>query len=156
LVNQKREEAVELISKLVSLLTEEEKQAVLSRTASDSIPVSVFRSSLSGLEALTVFLKDNRNKSISDIAQLINRKPSTLYTTYNNAKTKLKQELDTSDISITLPVSIFSDRKFSILESIVAYLKDNKGITLSRIAALLGKNQSTIKTTYRRYQEKRT
>jgi hypothetical protein len=152
---QKRGEAIEIISKLVELLSDKEKQALLSKAEKrKGFPISIFRTILSGLEAITVYLKDVERKSINEIAKILNRKPSTLYTTYHNAKKKLKQPIDCSDTSITIPLDIFSDRKFSILESLVSFLKEKEQLPLAKIAGVLKKNYSTIKTVYKRYQEK--
>ncbi len=147
---------LELLSKVVDMLSEDEKQALQSKLSKDarSIPLSAFRCGLSGLEAVTVFLKDNRVWSINKISDTLNRRPSTLYATYTKAKQKLQGALDNADFSHAIPVDIFADRKFSVLELIVSYLKDKQQLALPRIATLLGKNYSTVKTAYRRYREK--
>lgn len=152
---KKRAELVETISKLVDLLSEEEKKQVFSQAFSKEgfLPISIFRSDLSGLEAITTYLKDHQQKSLKEIAELLNRKASTIYTTYHKAGQK-KAVLDCADFSISIPINIFADRRFSVLESLVAYLKDGQQIKLSKIAVLLNKNYSTIKTVYKRYQDK--
>lgn len=146
----------ELLSKVVDMLSEEERNELQSRLSKDSrsIPLSVFRCGLSGLEAVTVFFKDQRQWSISRLSKELNRKPSTLYTTYANAKRKLVSEMDVSDFSNAIPVEVIANRDFSVLELVVSYLKDTQGIALPRIATLLGRNYSTVKTVYRRYREK--
>ena len=57
------------------------------------------------------------------------------------------------DKSIVVPFNVFSDRKYSTLESVVAYLVSS-GYSLVKIASLLGKNYNTVKTVYRRYKIK--
>ncbi|MBU1974687.1 MAG: hypothetical protein KKH52_04810, partial [Nanoarchaeota archaeon] len=143
----KKNELVSQLSKLVSSLSslsEKERTTLFSNLASKKdLPISIFRSNLSGLEALTVYLKDNQNKSIKEISTLLNRKISTLYTTYTKSKRKLKGALDCSDFSVTIPIQIFSNRKFSVLEVLVSNLRDEQKLSWSKIAALLGKNYST-------------
>ena len=153
----KRSEAVEILSKLVSLLSDDEKQQLLRPIIKErkGIPISIFRSNLSGLEALAIYLKDIMGLSTRDVAELLNRNTSTIYTTYQNAKKKLKTELDCSDFSIEIPAAIFADRKFSVLESLAAHLREKENLTLARIAEAINRNYSTIKTVYRRYQEKK-
>ncbi|MFC1741662.1 hypothetical protein ACFL3V_03955 [Nanoarchaeota archaeon] len=138
------------------MLSEEEKQALQVKLSQESrsIPVSVFRCGLSGLEAVTVFLKDTRQWNIRRISSELNRKPSTLYATYTNAKKKLSQEMDVTDFSFAIPVDVFADRRFSVLELIVSHMRDKQDLALPRIATLLGKNYSTVKTAYRRYRKK--
>ena len=49
---------------------------------------------------------------------------------------------------ILLPISIFEARGLSALETICRYLKDEMGISYSKIALLLNRNSRTIWTTY--------
>ncbi|MBU0470131.1 MAG: hypothetical protein KKA62_01560 [Nanoarchaeota archaeon] len=152
---------VDVISKLVSTLSEEEKldlfEKVFSKEGSspkESLPISIFRCNLSGLESIVVYLKDNKNLSVAKIAEMLNRKRSTIYTSYHKAKSKRVRSLDFSDESILIPLTIFSDRKISILESLVHHLKDRLNLSFVKIAQLLNKNYSTVRTVYKRYLEK--
>ena len=151
-LDPKRSELVKTISQLVNLLSDEEKQVVL--VTGNRLPISIFRTkNLSGLEAITLYLKDVKSLSIKEIAATLNRNPSTIYTTYHKARQKIRGKLNYSDFSFTIPLSVFANRKFSVLESLVSYLK-NKNLNLSKIASLLNKNYNTVKTVYRRYQKK--
>ncbi len=154
--SKKRQELIKQISDIFSPLTIEEKQDILSEILRTKIgmPISIFKADLSGLEIITKYLREVENKSFKEISKILNRKLSTLYNTYNNSKIKFKKSLDTSDTSITVPFDIFKDRKYSILESIVAYLK-NKEFSFKQISILLNKNYNTIKTVYRRYKIKK-
>ena len=151
-----------------SLLSPKEKEQILDLLekiikskhgiSNTNFPISIFRSNISGLEAIVVYLKDSLNWSTKKISKTLNRKLTTIYTTYNNASKKLSGKkslgrLDTSDHSIIIPIDVFSNRKFSVLESLVAYLIKH-GFKLSQISKLLNKNYSTVKTVYRRYMIK--
>tara|TARA_Y100000310_G_scaffold57873_1_gene53033 strand:- start:181 stop:660 length:480 start_codon:yes stop_codon:yes gene_type:complete len=143
----------ELVSKL-STLPEKERNILLGKMSSPKgLPISIFNSELSGLEALTVYLKDHQNKSIKEISTLLNRNISTLYTTYTKAKQKLTGKLIV-DYSVVVPIQIFSNRKFSVLEVLVSNLKNEQNLGWNKIAELLGKSYSTVRTVYRRYLEK--
>ena len=83
----------------------------------------------------------------------MNRKLSTLYTTYKKSNSKFKDSFDISDKSVLIPFDLFVNRKYSVLESIVSYLV-KYGFSLVKIANLLGKNYNTVKTVYRRYKIK--
>ena len=48
----------------------------------------------------------------------------------------------------TLPLSVFSTKKLSVLEIVVKYLKENKEMRYSDIARLLNRDQRTIWVTY--------
>ncbi len=47
-----------------------------------------------------------------------------------------------------VPLSVFSDRKFSGLQALVAYLKEQRKYTFSKIARVLGRDPRTIWATY--------
>lgn len=50
--------------------------------------------------------------------------------------------------SLTIPASIFADRKIGVLEITVKYLKENCTLNYSRIAKLLNRDDRTIWTAY--------
>lgn len=177
--NKKRQELIRQISNIISSLTIEEKQEITKQTQrtkqiSDiinsltleekqkikqeilkekGIPISVFKGNLSGLEIITKYLKEEENKSFKQISKILNRKLSTLYNTYNKSKIKFKTSLDTSDNSIVIPFDIFTNRKYSILESIVSYLRHNQ-LSIAQISLLLNRNYNTIKTVHHRFKLK--
>jgi hypothetical protein len=150
-MHKKREqELLKGISELVDGLTKQQKQTLFARALEETIPVSIFSTKLSGLEAVVVYLKDIEKKSVKEISTLLKRKPSTIYSTYSKAK---KQKIKLKTTSKThLPLSIFSNRKYSILEILVSHLKESH--SLINISRLLNKHPSTIKTTYWRYRKK--
>jgi len=53
-----------------------------------NVPVSVFKTELSTLEAIVVYLKDNFNLSYHQIGNLIKRDERTVWTVYNRAQKK--------------------------------------------------------------------
>ena len=57
--------------------------------------------------------------------------------------------------SIVIPSFIFQDRILSVLEAMVEYFKDKKGLKYSEIANLLNRDDRTIWTAYKRAKEKR-
>ena len=153
---KKKEDLVQLLSDLVASLSQQEKQEILERILGkkEGLPISIFRSGISGLEAIVVYLKDVNSLTIAEISTLLKRKKSTLYTTYQKAKEKLSSEIDSSDTSIIIPYSIFADRNFAVLESLVAFLKDEMRFSFIKISTLLNKKYSTVRTVYVRYKIK--
>jgi len=146
-----RDELLEMLSQVVDLLSDEERK-FLFRKAKTQVPLSIFSGKLSGLESVVVYLKDRQGKRVKDIAKILNRKLPTIYATYSNAKRK-KGKLDCSG-ELFIPLSIFSNRRISILESLVSYLRDEEKLTLIQIAKILNKAYGTIKTVYWRYNKK--
>ncbi len=153
---KKKEELLELIVQLVGTLSPEEKQKIISLLVEkkEGFPISIFRSGVSGLEAMVTYLKEVKELTITDISTILNRKKSTVYTTYQKTKQKLVGKIDASDTSIVIPYSVFADRDFAVLESLVAYLKDELKLPLVKIATLLNKKYSTVRTVYVRYKQK--
>jgi len=56
--------------------------------------------------------------------------------------------------NIPIPSKIFTDRSLSVLEAIVKYLKEKKGMTYHEIAVLLNRDDRTIWTVYQRARKK--
>ncbi len=131
---------------IISFLTEQLKENVL--------PIFIFKNnSLSALETIVKYLKEEHNLSYSEISRLLNRSSKTIWVTYQRSKKKMPKKLKgKSDIFI--PVEIFQNRKFSVLESLVSYLKQEQGISYKEIAKLINRNYRTVLTVYRRFKKK--
>lgn len=120
------------------------------------IPVSIFEvPNLSALEAICKYLKEELDLNFAKIALLLNRNSRTIWTTYNNAIKKTKQKLSVKESKFFIPVSIFKNRKFSVLETIVSYLKDTFNLRYSQIAVLLTRDERNIWTVYNRAKKKK-
>jgi len=109
------------------------------------IPISIFASIPSPLEALTKYLIEDKKLTVKVISKLLNRKPSSLYTTYAAARRKLSGRLDISS-NIIVPYNLFGNRNMSISEILVNYLHTDRNLSLIEISQLLNKGYSTIKT----------
>jgi len=57
--------------------------------------------------------------------------------------------------TMQIPSLVLRDRKISVLESIVEYLKDEKKLTYHEIAVMLNRDDRTIWTCYNRAKTKR-
>lgn len=56
---------------------------------------------------------------------------------------------------LDIPSYILRDRTLKVLEAIVEYLKDQRGLTYRQIGRLLNRDERTIWTVYHRAQKKR-
>ena len=120
------------------------------------IPISIFEvKELSALEAICKYLKEELELNYSKIALLLNRDSRTIWTTYNNACKKRKERLHIKGSKFFVPVSIFKNRRFSVLEVIVSYLKQNFDLRYSEIAPLLNRDERNVWTIYRSYKNKK-
>jgi len=57
--------------------------------------------------------------------------------------------------SVLIPSSIFRDRTLKVLEVLVVFLKDEKGMNYHDIGLLLNRDERTIWTVYNRSKKKR-
>jgi len=87
--------------------------------------------------------------SYKEIAEELNRDQRTIWSSYNNAIKKETKETFYNEDNLQIPLSIFKNRKLTILESLVVYLK-NEGMRYNEISKLLNRDQRNIWTTYSR------
>jgi len=117
------------------------------------LPVSIFKNDLSTLEVVIKYLREDYHFNFKKIAFLLNRSYVSNYNTYKRA---LKKNITiiTSESRIKIPVSIFKDKKYSALEALVKFLKEEFQLRYSEIALLLNLDQRTIWTVYKRCRSK--
>ena len=141
-------EIADLINKLLKVEVKEEIK----------VPISVFQNDkLGSLENIVKYLRENLLLSFKQIAALTNRNEIALAVTYRNAKKKLAEKFVITEISpYSIPVAILQDRNISVLENVVAYLKDTFGLAYHKIAVLLNRDDRTIWTVYQRAKKKKT
>ena len=76
-----------------NLFIENEIKKLLIRGKEEvTLPISIFNEKLGMLEAASLYLKDKLGLSFNDIAKLLKRDYKTIWTSYNKAKKKLKNE----------------------------------------------------------------
>ncbi len=121
-----------------------------------TLPVSIFyNKKLSALEIICKYLKEELDLSFSQIASLLSRDQRTVWVTYHNAVKKQKSKLSIKESFIGIPLEIFSDRKFSVLELLVSYLKEHYKLSFSQISSLLQKDSRNVWTVYSRFKKKK-
>ena len=113
------------------------------------IPLEIFKIELGPAEVLCKYLKENKQLKFNEIAIALNRNQRTIWINYRNSNKKYKEKIKIQENTLSVPIKIFSDRKLSISESIVKYLKD-KGLNNSQISKILGKSQNNIWTLHSR------
>ena len=142
---------VRILLVAVSLRKLRKKKSRLERNI--SIPITIFTSRLGALEAISKYMKENLGTSYHKIAELLNRDDRTIWTAYKKASKKLPSMIKVRETEIFIPISILENRKLTILESIIVYLKQN-GLKYSEIAKLLDRDQRNIRTIYKKAMEK--
>lgn len=119
------------------------------------IPISIFdNEELSAFETICKYLKEELGLTYHKIAVILERDDRTIWDSYNEAVNKRKERLLVKKSPVSIPVSIFKERRLSVLESLVSYLKDNFNLRYSEIAALLNRDERNVWTVYNRAKKK--
>ncbi len=128
-----------------------EKQ-VLDSSIQEKIPLIIFRGELSGLEAITKYLRENEKKSYKEMSFLTGRKIGTLASTYKKAREKKPGFYEVTEHDYKIPLGIIRQH-YSVLESICFYLKE-QGLRKIDIARALNKDPRTVWTVINRIKGK--
>lgn len=144
---------IEKLKQQITLL--ETKLTISEQQDSEKIelPISLFQTSLSSLEAVVRYLKEHMRLRFSEIAQLLGRDDRTIWHAYKRAMNKGISPAITKS-AITIPVSIFLDRKYAPLEVVVAHLKEQYHLSFQEIGKYLARSPKTIWTVYSRWRKK--
>lgn len=112
------------------------------------VPAYIFSGNLSPAEALSKFLKENLGMDYGEIAEAVGRGKKSVWANYKRAAKKMPWKFEVEE-GISIPLSAFK-KELSMLEGIVAYLKDSKKMKGAEIAKLLNKAPANIWTIYNR------
>jgi len=119
------------------------------------VPIGIFNNeSLSALEAISKFLKEEKGLRYCEIAGILNRDDRTIWGAHNIAKKKMGDKFACYNSNLAIPLTCFEDRMFGALESIVKYLREEKQMRYCKIASLLNRDDRTIWTVYSRVRKK--
>ncbi len=136
------------------LIVNKNKFEVNPRQSQFLIPITIYTNKLSGLEIIVKYLRENHSLQYNEIAVLLNRSQKTIWQAYNSSKKKYPSHFVIRQTQYSIPLQILANRNFSVLESLVKYLKENYHLKLHEIASLLFRDQSTIWTVYNRSMKK--
>lgn len=120
------------------------------------LPLSIFNNdSLSALEAITKYLKEDCSLRYCEIAAALNRDDRTIWGAYDSARKKSALPLAGGGSSLAIPASVFCDRTLSTLEALVRHAREELNLGYRQIATLLNRDYRTIWTVYSRARKKR-
>ena len=77
----------------------------------------------------------------------MNRDQRTIWTAYNKATEKQKELIRVRETEIFIPLSVINNRKMTILESVIIYLRE-RNMKYSEIAKLIGRDQRNVRAIY--------
>lgn len=145
----------EFVGKFESYISEIKKRYDLKeKVQEDSVPAEIFAAELSPAEAIVKYLKENRSKNYHEISIILKRDERGIWGSYRRSLKKLKAPFEIAEPSVSIPLTSLSDRRLSILESVVLHLKEVVGKRGSEISRLLNKSPTTISTVYLRAKKK--
>lgn len=111
------------------------------------IPISVLsEKSLSPLEAIVKYLKEELTLSNARIAKLLGRTPQNIWITYRNSKKKSTRKSIVTPSEYDFPLDILNNEELSVMEAIVTYLRTSFELTFKEISTLIKRNERTIWT----------
>ena len=147
-LRDKHDLSLEEISELIK------SERMKEETIKIPLPIFTFKD-LGPAESLVKYMKENLGMKFSEIARVLNRDDRTIWITYRNAAKKMPARIieKIEKKKILVPVSILADRRLSILESIVNYLK-SKNFANIKISKVLDKDPRNIYTFYARAKKK--
>jgi len=119
------------------------------------IPCSIFNKELSSLESVTKYLTENCGLRVSAIATMFNRTNKTIWQAQKTASEKLPKRFSQISSKFWIPASLFSERKLSVLENIITYMKTNYPLSFKQIAEITSRDITTVRTVYYRALAKR-
>ena len=119
-----------------------------------TLPLSIFSLPLQPAEALCKYLKENEKLSYKEIGLLLSRNEKSVWATYQRAKKNKKQMFLKTKEKYNLPISIFHDRSYSVLESIVFFLHQIHQLSNPQIARLLKKSPNSVAVLMKRARVK--
>ncbi len=126
------------------------KKDILDLSEDIRIPILLFKSNLSSFELIVKYLVETKNYRHTDIARITNRSKQGVWQAYNHSKNKFPDKFSFEKSKYDFPVSIIQDKKVSILESIVKYLKEEYNLSYAKISRLIKRDQRTVWTVYKR------
>jgi hypothetical protein len=118
------------------------------------IPLSVFNRRLSALETISKYLYENVGLEFKEICKLLNRNVKTIWQAYDFARKKERKKFEVKKSKYMFRADILANRKLSVLENIVVFLRENYDLKFSEIASLLARDTKTIWTINKRAERK--
>ena len=130
--------------------------SIFSELQQVSIPLNIFSSKLSSLETISKYCLENLSITATATAKLTKRSTVTIWKAYSSSKRKLPDKFSDNHSGYWLPLSAIADRRFSVLESVVKFLKEDLKLRYCEIARLLHRNDRTVWATYQNAKKKKT
>lgn len=133
-------------------MSRQELRGMSPAPGSFDVPLSAFNDTLTPLETVVVYLKDNYLLNYKKIADLTGRDQRGIGITYRRAKDK--GNVSPGYAKVFFPTEKLQDRTLSPAEHLVTFLKYERSLTLAEIGRQTGKDERTIWTMLNRAEKK--
>ncbi len=138
---------IDILYRITQTLAQKKDQTI-------QIPLGIFScGNLSALEAIAKYLHETKKMRFAKIARILCRSSKTIWTSYQKARRKMPTQLPQPSDEMCIPLTIFSDARYTILEGVILYLKE-QGMPNNEIARRIKRSQSTVWITYERIKKK--
>ena len=117
------------------------------------IPLEVFKQKIGVAESICKYLKENNGLKFSQISRIVGRDQRTIWNNYRNAARKMEEEIKVDENTKYIPMKVFSNRKLSMLESVIYYLREER-YRNKEIAEMLDKDARNVWTIWNRARKK--
>jgi hypothetical protein len=146
--------SLERADALDSIINElREKEYLIKKTGYGSVPITIFSREVGALESVCKYMKENLGMTFHEIAVALNRNDRTVWTAFHKASEKAPKRAYAEKTEIYVPLNVLRDRKHTILEAVIIYLKA-KNMRFSEIAELVDRDQRNVWTIYSRATKK--
>ncbi len=126
------------------------KETTVAEISSQEVPINIFTDSISPLEAIVKFLKENKGLKLVDIAKLTGRDQRAIGVTYRAAVKKMPEQYVIDEVRYTVPANMLQDKKLSVAEHVVKQLKEAYQLNYHEVAVLIKRDDRTVWTLYKR------
>lgn len=116
------------------------------------IPSCIFNKELSSFESIVKYLKENLGFTNKKIALLTFKSQKSIWQAYNSAKKKFSSVFKIVPSDYYIPISVLQSN-FTILESVVKFLKEELMLNFHEIGVVLKRDDRTIWTVYQRIRK---
>ena len=115
-----------------------------------TVPLSLFKGKINATAVLCKYLKEEKNLTYQEIGKRLNRDQRSVWTACRRAKGYTKPTKD----KYPIPLTIFSNRKLSVMEHITLFLHHTYKLTNPQIAKYLHKSPNSIAVLHKRAKVK--
>jgi len=134
------------LQQLISLFKEARQE--------QDIPLTIFSYNLGPVQAICKYLKENKQFSYREIGAIIHRNEKSVWATYTRAKKETKLPFILKNEKYSIPISLFKDRNYSVMEIITWHLYQVYHLNTKEMGQLLHCSPNSAAVLLKRARDK--